>query len=187
MGIRYGSDFTEDFRSQDLENCSSEIVFRFLCLGLRFLVQGPGFWGARLAECPGSLRAGPESPRSLRQLSECPRGLRGNGFRCVVPGFWDARLPECPRGLRAKSGVFWESRDPGGVSWSLSTILGTPRSYRSVLGVSGRPRVSESLGVLPSLQEVFFAAGHGTRLSECSRSLRGGPNLQESRELPECP
>ena len=122
-----------------------------------------------------------------RQLPECPGSLRGNGFRCLGPGSWDARLAECPGSLRAESGVFWESRDPGGVSWSLSTILGTPRSYRSVLGVSGRPRVSESLGVLPSLQEVFFAAGHGTRLSECSRSLQGGPSLQESRELPECP
>ena len=92
-GIRFGSDFTEDFRSQDLDNCSSGIVFRFLCPGLRFLVQGPGFWGARLAECPGSLRA--ES--GVSQESPDPGGVSLESFYALGHA---ARLSECPRSLR---------------------------------------------------------------------------------------
>ena len=143
------------------EQCSG-----FCFLGKRLLdgyccaPLDPGFWDARLAECPGSLRAGPESHRSVRQLPECPGSLRGNGFRCLGPGSWDERLAECPGSLRAESGVSQESPDPGGVSLESFCALGhaprlseCPRSLReapTLQGVSGGPGVSVESFSLPA-------------------------------------
>jgi len=150
---------------------NSETGHRKQCSGFWFLGErlldgyccaplDPGFRDARLAECPGSLRTGPESHRSVRQLPECPGSLRGNGFRCLGPGSWDARLAECPGSLRAESGVSQESPDPGEVSLESFYDLGhaarlseCPRSLRespTLQGVSGAPGVSVESFSMPA-------------------------------------
>lgn len=141
MGIRYGSDFTEDFRSQDLDNCSSGIVFRFLCPGLRFLVQGPGFRGARLAECPRGLGPNPESPgvsASSPSVLEVSEG--------TVPGVWCrvSGTRGC-RSLREVSGQIWS---PLGVSGSWRSLL---ESFYDSGHAAQLSECSRSLGATPSL------------------------------------
>ena len=141
VGIGFGSDFTEDFRSQDLDNCSSGIVSRFLCPGLRFLVQGPGFWGARLAECPRGLRRNPESSESLGSSPSVLEVSEG-----TVPGVW------CPvSGTRSCRSV----REVSGQIRSLLGVSGSWRSLQESFYDSGHAaRLSEcstSLRATPSL------------------------------------
>ena len=99
--------------------------------------------------------------------------------------------PDTPRRLadiRSLLGVFLES-SPSECPRSVSRSPSVPGVFskavrRSLQGVSGQPRVSESLGVVPSLQGVFL----GGSLRRVSRESPGPPGVSvESPGVPECP
>ena len=166
----FGCRLPKGLGSWEIENGSPEMDFWFLGKGRWISGNGSGrlvshFSGARLAECPGSLRAGSESPRSLRQLAECPWNLsrlsgtdRGNRSVLGVSGGSRVSqeslgLPECPWSIFccparcAAIGVSWESPAAPESPRSLRGSRSVPGDFLSCLAGARARKVSEKVSL----------------------------------------